>query len=113
MRIRIAGLCALVFAAPALAQDTTASPTFSSTEKPKEDAKDTGWKAEAKAGVLWLAGNSDSTSLSAGLKLERDAVWQRYSLNANYAFSKARVYAASPVPIQISNIDELKGVATL
>ena len=39
MRIRIAGLYALVFAAPAVAQDTTAAPTFAYTQKPKEEAK--------------------------------------------------------------------------
>src|SRR5215813_3983960 len=113
MRILIAGLCALVFAAPALAQETTVAPTFAYAEKPKEDAKETGWKVEAKAGLLWLAGNSDSTSLSAGLTVTRDAVWQRYSLTANYAFSKARVYASPSQPIQISNIDELRGESTL
>ena len=48
-RTLLAGLVALLTAAPALAQDTTAAPTFTYTEKPKEDAKDTGWKAEAKA----------------------------------------------------------------
>jgi len=96
MRVQLAGLCALLTAGPALAQDTTAAPSFSYAEKPKEDAKETGWKVEAKAGLLWLAGNSDSTSLSAGLSVTKDAIWQRYSLNANYAFSKSRVYAASP-----------------
>ena len=91
-RTLLAVLCAVLVAAPALAQDPTAAPTFAYGEKPKEDAKPTGWKAEAKAGLLWLAGNSDSTSLSAGLKITRDDVWQRYSLNANYAFAKSRVY---------------------
>jgi len=91
-RTLLAGLCAVVVAAPALAQDTTVAPTFAYGEKPKEDAKATGWQAEAKAGLLWLAGNSDSTSLSAGLKITRDDVWQRYSLTASYAFAKSRVY---------------------
>jgi opacity protein-like surface antigen len=88
----LAVLCAVLVAAPALAQDTTVAPTFSYAEKPKEDAKPTGWQVEAKAGLLWLAGNSDSTSLSAGLKITRDDVWQRYSLTANYAYAKSRVY---------------------
>lgn len=113
MRVQLAGLCALLTAGPALAQDTTAAPSFSYAEKPKEDAKETGWKVEAKAGLLWLAGNSDSTSLSAGLSVTKDAIWQRYSLNANYAFSKSRVYAASPTPIQITSIDELNAESTL
>ncbi|RPH67901.1 MAG: DUF481 domain-containing protein [Myxococcaceae bacterium] len=91
-RSLLAGLCAALTAGPSLAQDTTGGPTFTYVEMPKDDAKDTGWHVEAKAGLLWLAGNSDSTSLSAGLKLTRDALWQRYSLTAAYAYSKARVY---------------------
>jgi Protein of unknown function, DUF481 len=79
----------------------------------QEDAKDTRWKAEAKAGVLWLAGNSDSTSLSAGLKLMRDAVWQRYSLTASYAFAKSRVYVAPATPTTISSLDELEAQSAL
>ena len=90
-RTLLAALCAVLGATPALAQNTIA-PTFAYGDTPSEDAKDSGWHAEAKAGLLWLAGNSDSTSLSAGLKISRDAVWQRYSLNANYAYSKTRVY---------------------
>ena len=112
-RSLLAGLCALL-AAPALAQDTTAAPTFAYGEKPKEEAKESGWKAEAKAGLLWLAGNSDSTSLSAGLKVTRDAVWQRYSLTANYAFSKARSYTVGPnTPSVITSLDELGTTSTL
>jgi len=113
MRVQLAGLCALLVAGPVLAQDTSAAPTFAYAEKPKEDAKESGWKAEAKAGLLWLAGNSDSTSLSAGLNITHDAIWQKYSLNANYAFSKARVYASPSTPVQISSIDELRGESTL
>lgn len=109
----LVGLCALLTAAPALAQDTTAAPAFTYGEKPKEEAKDAGWKAEAKAGLLWLAGNSESLSLSAGLKVSRDAVWQRYSLNANYAYSMARVYGSPATPTQITSIDELNGTSML
>ncbi len=95
MRGQLAGLCALLIAGPALAQDT-------------------GWKAEAKAGLLWLAGNSDSTSLSAGLKITLDAVWQRYSLTASYAFSKSRVYVVGPsTPPVITSLDELGTDSTL
>jgi Protein of unknown function, DUF481 len=113
-RTLLAGLCAVLVAAPALAQGTKVGPTFAETEMLNgDDDEDTGWKAEAKAGLLWLAGNSDSTSLSAGLTVTRDAVWQRYSLAANYAFAKARAYASPPTPVQIRNIDELRGEATL
>jgi putative salt-induced outer membrane protein YdiY len=106
MRVQLGGLCALLIAGSALAQDNA--------EKPKEDAKETGWQAEAKAGLLWLAGNSDSTSLSAGLKVTRDTVWQRYSLTASYAFSKSRVYVVGPsTPPVISSLDELGTESTL
>jgi putative salt-induced outer membrane protein YdiY len=116
-------LVTLTVAGPALAQDTTAAPSFTYAEKPKEDAKDTGWKVEAKAGLLWLAGNSDSTSLSAGLKVTRDAVWQRYSLNANYAYAMSRVYGGpdptKTLPIGpdgkpiVSSFDDLRSESTL
>ncbi|HVP59716.1 MAG TPA: DUF481 domain-containing protein [Myxococcaceae bacterium] len=112
--MQLAGLIALLVAGPALGQGTTAAPTFSDADKPKVEAMDSVWKAEAKAGLLWLAGNSDSTSLSAGLKLTRDAVWQRYSLTANYAFSKSRVYVVGPnTPPVISSLDALGTESTL
>jgi putative salt-induced outer membrane protein YdiY len=100
-------------AVPALAQDTTLAPTFAYAEKPKEDAKDTGWRVEAKAGLLWLAGNADSTSLSAGLKVTRDAVWQRYSLVAAYAFARSRNYESPATPIVIDNLDQLRSASLL
>ena len=112
-RTLLAGLGAWLAAMPALAQDTTLTPTFAYTETPKEDAKETGWKVEAKAGLLWLAGNSDSTSLSAGLKVTRDAVWQRYSLMAAYAFAKSRVYESPSTPIVIDNLDQLRSASLL
>ncbi|HEY1334456.1 MAG TPA: DUF481 domain-containing protein, partial [Myxococcaceae bacterium] len=112
-RTLLAAVVTLVVAAPALAQDTTVAPTFGYAEKPKDDAKETGWQVEAKAGLLWLAGNSDSTSLSAGLKVTRDAIWQRYSLTAAYAFAKSRVYAAPATPIVIDNIDQLRSASLL
>jgi Protein of unknown function, DUF481 len=92
----LAGLGAVLIAGPALAQNTIVAPTFAYADTPKDEAMDSGWHLEAKAGLLWLAGNSDSTSLSAGLKVTRDAVWQRYSLTANYAYAKSRVYLAPP-----------------
>ena len=113
-RMLLVALVTLVVAAPALAQDTTVAPTFAYGEKPKEDAKPTGWKAEAKAGLLWLAGNSDSTSLSAGLKVTRDDVWQRYSLTANYAYAKSRVYSVpAGVTTPITSLDQLDSVDSL
>jgi len=103
-------LASLLFASGALAQ-TTAAPSFSYTEEPKEEAKDTGWKVEAKAGVIWLAGNADSTSISAGLAVTRDAVWQRYSLRASYAFAKSKILVippGSPIPFHITSLDQLE-----
>ena len=113
IRTLLGALVAVVVAAPAQAQDTTVAPTFAYADTPKEDAKDAGWKVEAKAGVLWLAGNSDSTSLSAGLKVTRDALWQRYSLTAAYAFAKSRVYSTPAAPTVIDNLDQLRSANLL
>ena len=113
IRTLLGALVAVVVAAPAQAQDTTVAPTFAYADTPKEDAKDTGWKVEAKAGLLWLAGNSDSTSLSAGLKVTRDALWQRYSLTAAYAFAKSRVYSTPAAPTVIDNLDQLRSANLL
>jgi len=98
IRPLLAGFCALFITGPVLAQETKVTPTFTYGDTPKADAKDTGWQGQAKAGLLWLAGNSDSTSLSAGLTVTRDAIWQRYSLAAAYAFAKSRIYLAPPPP---------------
>jgi opacity protein-like surface antigen len=105
-----AAVLVLAGATPVLAQGTTGSPSFSSTAVPKEEAKDTGWKVEAKAGVIWIAGNAQSTSIAAGLKVTRDAVWQRYSLTANYAFAKTSllVAPAGTPPVPINTIDDLR-----
>lgn len=115
--VKAAALLAVLVAAPVLAQDTTAAPKFTYTEAPKPDAKPTGWKAEATAGVLWLAGNSNSTSISAGLALSYDAVWQRYSLTAAYAFAKSSVYTVpagiTPTSPRITSLDQLTSTTTL
>ena len=114
MHLRTAGLLMLLAAGPALAQATTAAPAFAYGEKPKEDAKDTGWKVEAKAGLLWLAGNADSTSISAGLKVSRDAVWYRYSLTANYAYAQSRIYAVpAGLTTPVISLDQLDSVSSL
>ncbi|MGZ6141479.1 MAG: hypothetical protein ACXWLA_12420, partial [Myxococcaceae bacterium] len=115
IRMHAAGLLALLAAGPVLAQDTTAAPKFTYTEVPKEDAKPTGWKAEATAGLLWLSGNSSSTSISAGLALTYDAVWQKYTLTAAYAFATSSVYTVpNPPPTQpITSLDQLSSTNTL
>jgi len=114
-QLKVAGLLALLVAGPVLAQATTEAPKFTYTEAPKEDAKETGWKVRASAGLLWLAGNANSTSISAGLLVTRDAVWQRYSLAAAYAFAKSSVYTApNPPPTQpITSLDQLTSTTTL
>jgi hypothetical protein len=115
IRMNAAGLLALLAAGPVLAQATTAAPKFTYTEVPKEDAKPTGWKVEATAGLLWLSGNANSTSLSAGLAVTYDAVWQRYSLIAAYAFAKSSTYTVpNPPPTQpITSLDQLDSTTTL
>jgi len=115
IRMHAAGLLALLAAGPALAQATTEAPKFTYTEAPKADAVPTGWKVEATAGLLWLSGNSNSTSLSAGLAVKYDAVWQRYSLVAAYAFAKSSTYTVPnpPPTTPITSLDQLDSTTTL
>ncbi len=115
IRMHAAGLLALLVAGPVLAQATTAAPKFTYTEAPKADAVATGWKVEATAGLLWLSGNSNSTSLSAGLAVKYDAVWQRYSLVAAYAFAKSSTYTVPnpPPTAPITSLDQLDSTTTL
>jgi len=115
--LRVQASCivvSLLLGGGAFAQ-TSAPPTFSYTEAPKEDAKKTGWKVEAKGGLIWLAGNAQSTSISAGINVARDEVWQRYSLVANYAFAKSTIYVLprGVVSKEISSIDELEAQNSL
>lgn len=100
----------LLLGGVAVAQ-TSAAPSFTHTEGPKAAAKETGWKVEAKAGVIWLAGNADSTSISAGLATTRDAAMQRYSLQAAYAFAKSKMLVIPPgatIPYHITSLDQLE-----
>jgi putative salt-induced outer membrane protein YdiY len=104
-------ISALALALPALAQPTTEASKFAYTEPPKDDAKETGWKAEIKAGVIWIAGNAQSTSIAGGLKVSRDAVWQRYMLEASYAYAKSSLLVApesSVSPVPINSVDDLR-----
>jgi hypothetical protein len=104
-------ISALALALPAFAQPATGAPKFVYTEPPKDEAKDTGWKAEIKAGVIWIAGNAQSTSIAGGLNVSRDAVWQRYMLEASYAYAKSSLLVApssSPPPVPINSVDDLR-----
>jgi putative salt-induced outer membrane protein YdiY len=104
-------ISALALAVPALAQPATKAPKVVYTEPPKEGAKESGWKAEIKAGVIWIAGNAQSTSIAGGLTVSWDAVWQRYMLDASYAYSKSSLLVAPPStqsPVPINSIDDLR-----
>src|SRR5262249_12056150 len=55
---------------------------------------------------------------AAGLNVTRDAVWQRYSLTASYAFAKSVLYAAPPTPTgqtqaPINTVDDLRQETSL
>lgn len=52
---------------------------FSYSDRPKDDAKPGGWKAEVKGGLLFLTGNSESLSASAAARVSYDAIWQKYT----------------------------------
>jgi putative salt-induced outer membrane protein YdiY len=85
-RIGAAALVAVLLAPGAARAD---DPKFSYTEKPKEDAKPSGWKAEVKAGLLWLTGNSQSLSVNAAARASYDAVWQKYTFFGDYTFARS------------------------
>jgi putative salt-induced outer membrane protein YdiY len=116
-RTQAAGLLALLTAGPVMAQATTEAPKYTYTEAPKAEAKDTGWKIAASGGLLWLAGNASSTSVNAGLAVTRDAVHQKYSLVAAYAFAKSSVYTVpagtTPSSPRITSLDQLSSTTTL
>ncbi len=83
-------------------------PKFVYTEKPKDDAKPGGWKAEVKAGLLYLTGNSQSLSVAAAARVSYDAVWQKYSFLGDYTYSRATTFAA---PTQtVTSLNQLQTV---
>jgi len=96
----------LVGLVPAAAR--AADPSFSYAEKPKDDAKPSGWKAEVKAGLLFLTGNSQSLSVNAAAHASYDAVWQKYSFSGDYTYARATTLAAPTVTV--SSLDQLQRV---
>jgi len=98
---------ALVVSSAARADD----PKFVYSDKPKEDAKPGGWKAEVRAGLLFLTGNSQSLSLAASVRASYDAVWQKYSFLGDYTFARATTFAA---PTQtVTSLNQLTTVNAL
>ncbi len=87
-------------------------PKFVYTDKPKEDAKPTGWKAEVKAGLLYLTGNSQSLSFAASARVSYDAVWQKYSLYGDYTFSRATTFEAPTTTVtSLSQLQTVNGLS--
>ena len=86
-------------------------PKFAYAEKPKDDAKPGGWKAEIKAGLLYLTGNSQSLSVSAAARASYDAVWQKYTFYGDYVYSRSTTLVSpdpgSTTPIPIQSLDDL------
>lgn len=83
-------------------------PKFTSVERPKDDAKPEGWKAQLKAGLLYLTGNSQSLSINAAGRVSYDAVWQKYTLYGDYTFSHATTFLAPTTTV--TNLDQLQTV---
>lgn len=83
-------------------------PKFTYTEKPKDDAKPSGWKAEVKGGLLFLTGNSQSLSVNAAAKASYDAVWQKYSFFGDYTYSRATTLAAPTTTV--TSLDQLQRI---
>jgi putative salt-induced outer membrane protein YdiY len=89
----------------------SADPQFTYTEKPKDDAKPPGWKAEIKGGLLYLTGNSQSLSVNAAARASYDAVWQKYSFLGDYTFSRATTFGTPTTTVtslnQVPTVDGL------
>ncbi len=83
-------------------------PKFTYADRPKEDAKPEGWKAQVKAGLLYLTGNSQSLSINAAGRVSYDAVWQKYTLYGDYTFSRATTLQAPTTTV--TSLDQLQTV---
>jgi putative salt-induced outer membrane protein YdiY len=83
-------------------------PKFTYAEKPKDDAKPSGWKAEVKGGLLWLTGNSQSLSVNAAARASYDAVWQRYSFFGDYTYAQSTTLA--PPTSTVTSLDQLQRI---
>ena len=91
---------------PALAR--AEDPKFTYAERPKDDAKPGGWKAEVKGGLLWLTGNSSSLSVNAAARGSYDAVWQKYTLFGDYTFARSTTLQAPTTTV--TSLDQLTRV---
>ena len=98
-------------ASPAFADDPKF--TFGKAEEVK-DVKAPEWKAAAEAGVVFTAGNSETTTLTGGFKVSRKAGDNKFALEgaATYARSAARVLIDSNGNGTIDNSSEITSVET-
>jgi hypothetical protein len=83
-------------------------PKFTYTDRPKDEAKPEGWKAQLKAGLLYLTGNSQSLSVNAAGRVSYDAVWQKYALYGDFTYSRATTFQAPTTTV--TNLDQLQTV---
>ena len=71
------------------------NPEFKYGEKPKEESKDTEWKASAQAGLVITTGNSQTTTISGAAKGSRKAGFNKLELEAGGAFARSTVRLAA------------------
>ncbi|HXX32161.1 MAG TPA: DUF481 domain-containing protein [Myxococcaceae bacterium] len=81
---------------------------FTYTERPKDDAKPGGWKAEVKGGLLWLTGNSNSLSVNAAARASYDAIWQKYTMFGDYTFARSTTLQAPTTTV--TSLDQLQQI---
>lgn len=81
---------------------------FSYSDRPKDDAKPGGWKAEVKGGLLFLTGNSESLSASAAARVSYDAIWQKYTAWGDYTYARATTLQAPTTTV--TSLDQLQRV---
>jgi putative salt-induced outer membrane protein YdiY len=103
----LAAVACLLMPASARAAD----PAFTYTDRPKDDAKPEGWKADVKGGLLFLTGNSQSLSVTAAGRVSYDAVWQKYSLFGDFTYARATTFEAPTTTVtslnQLQQVDGL------
>jgi putative salt-induced outer membrane protein YdiY len=91
----VLGALALGLIAAAASAEAQPNPQFKFEEKPAEPVRIVEWKASAQAGLILTTGNSQSTSLSAGLSASRKAGLNKLSIEGGLAFARSTLLIAN------------------
>jgi len=85
-------LLVVAFLGGALAAPAVADPKFTFTKAEElEKVKEVEWNASAEAGVVFTTGNSDTTSISAGLKAARKTGKNKLGFEGSLTYSKSAI----------------------